>query len=111
VFTNGRFVLDQLREFATKQDGWEIVVEYVDVVSGSGKRDRVKFDAMMHAASKREFVYFCSGSWIGCRARVRRTLVHLTLLDGWGISWRSYQEPYLRIAKRKGPPSPKDFEH
>ena len=38
--------LDQLREFAAKQ-GWEIVAEYVDTVTGSGKLKRPQFDKMM----------------------------------------------------------------
>jgi len=29
--------LIQLREFASKQDGWQIVAEYVDTVSGVAK--------------------------------------------------------------------------
>ena len=30
--------LDQLREFAGKQDGWKVVVEFIDVVSGAVRR-------------------------------------------------------------------------
>jgi DNA invertase Pin-like site-specific DNA recombinase len=41
--------LAQLREFAGKQ-GWEITAEYVDVVSGSGKKERPQFLAMMQDA-------------------------------------------------------------
>jgi len=44
----------QLREFAGRQ-GWEIVAEYVDTVTGSGKRARGQFDAMMLAASQHQF--------------------------------------------------------
>jgi DNA invertase Pin-like site-specific DNA recombinase len=46
--------LDQLRDFATKQ-GWEIVHEYVDTVTGSGKLKRPQFEKMMLAASQRQF--------------------------------------------------------
>ena len=56
----------QLREFAGKQ-GWEIVAEYVDTVTGSGKKARDKFDAMMLAmlrARRRFDVWFCSGGLI-----------------------------------------------
>jgi hypothetical protein len=38
--------LDSLREFAHKQ-GWKVTHEYVDVVSGSGKKTRPKFERMM----------------------------------------------------------------
>jgi DNA invertase Pin-like site-specific DNA recombinase len=88
--------LDQLREFAAKQDGWKIVVEFIDVVSGSGKKDRLKFDAMMLAASKREFdvLLFWKLDRLS-REGVRRTLVHLTRLDDWGVRWRSFQEPFF----------------
>jgi DNA invertase Pin-like site-specific DNA recombinase len=44
--------LIELREFAAKQK-WQIVTEYVDTVSGSGKKDRVQFERMMLAASQR----------------------------------------------------------
>jgi DNA invertase Pin-like site-specific DNA recombinase len=46
--------LEQLREFASKQS-WQIVMEYKDTVSGSGKRTRPQFDAVMLAASQRKF--------------------------------------------------------
>jgi tetratricopeptide (TPR) repeat protein len=42
---NGNQV-EQLREFAARQ-GWEIVAEHVDTVTGSGKKSRPQFDAMM----------------------------------------------------------------
>jgi DNA invertase Pin-like site-specific DNA recombinase len=88
--------LDQLREFAAKQDGWKVVDEFIDVVSSSGKKDRVQFDAMMLAASKREFdvLLFWKLDRLS-REGVRRTLVHLTRLDGWGVRWRSFQEPFF----------------
>src|SRR6202041_1876255 len=46
--------LQLLQEFASKQ-GWEIVAEYIDVVSGSGKKERPKFLAMMQDASQHRF--------------------------------------------------------
>ena len=45
---------ERLREFASKQ-GWEIVTEYKDTVTGSGRRNRPQFDAVMLAASQRKF--------------------------------------------------------
>ncbi len=44
----------QLRDFASKQS-WEIVTEYKDTVSGSGRRTRPQFEAVMLAASQRQF--------------------------------------------------------
>jgi DNA invertase Pin-like site-specific DNA recombinase len=46
--------LIQLREFASKQ-GWIIVAEYVDTVSGSGKKERPQFKRMILEASQRQF--------------------------------------------------------
>lgn len=87
--------LDQLRTFAAKQ-GWEIVAEFVDIVSGSGKLKRPQFDKMMLAASQRKFdlLLFWKLDRLS-REGVRKTLGHLEKLDGWGVAWRSYQEPYF----------------
>jgi DNA invertase Pin-like site-specific DNA recombinase len=87
--------LHQLREFAARQ-GWTVVVEYVDVVTGSGKKARERFDAMMGAASRREFdvVLFWKLDRFS-REGTRKTLVYLTQLDGWGVCWRSFQEQWF----------------
>jgi DNA invertase Pin-like site-specific DNA recombinase len=87
--------LDQLREFARKQ-GWKILAEYVDVVSGSGKLKRPQFDKMMLAASQRQFdlLLFWKLDRLS-REGVRKTLEYLTRLDSWGVAWRSFMEPYL----------------
>lgn len=87
--------LDQLRTFAAKQ-GWQIVAEFVDIVSGSGKLKRPQFDKMMLAASQRKFdlLLFWKLDRLS-REGVRKTLGHLEKLDGWGVAWRSYQEPYF----------------
>jgi DNA invertase Pin-like site-specific DNA recombinase len=87
--------LDQLREFATKQR-WEIAIEYVDTVTGSGKLKRPQFDRMMLDASQKKFdlLLFWKLDRLS-REGVRKTLEYLTRLDNWGVSWRSYQEPYF----------------
>jgi DNA invertase Pin-like site-specific DNA recombinase len=87
--------LDQLRDFAGKQ-GWEIVATYVDTVTGSGKKAREQFDAMMRDASQRKFdlVLFWKLDRFS-REGVRKTLRHLQQLDDWGVGWRSFQEPYF----------------
>jgi DNA invertase Pin-like site-specific DNA recombinase len=87
--------LDQLREFAAKQ-GWEIAVEFVDTVSGSGKKERPQFAKMMLAASRHEFD--CILFWKldrFSREGVRKTLRYLTQLDGWNVGWRSFQEQWF----------------
>jgi DNA invertase Pin-like site-specific DNA recombinase len=87
--------LIQLREFAAKQQ-WEIVAEYVDTVTGSGKKDRGQFDKMMLAASQRFFdvLLFWKLDRLS-REGVRRTLHYLERLDSWGVAWRSFMEPFF----------------
>jgi DNA invertase Pin-like site-specific DNA recombinase len=87
--------LVQLREFAAKQK-WEVVAEYVDTVSGSGKKDRLQFERMMLAASQRQFdvlLFWKLDRFT--REGTRKTLAYLTRLDSWGVAWRSYSEPFF----------------
>jgi DNA invertase Pin-like site-specific DNA recombinase len=85
----------QLREFAAKQ-GWEIVAEYIDTVTGSGKKDRTRFDALMLAASQNAFdlILFWKLDRFS-REGTRATLRLLTLLDSYSCRWRSFQEPFF----------------
>jgi DNA invertase Pin-like site-specific DNA recombinase len=87
--------LIQLREFAAKH-GRGIVAEYVDTATGSGKKERTQFDAMMLAGSQKQFdlLLFWKLDRFS-REGVRKTLVHLTRLEGWGVNWRSFMEPYF----------------
>lgn len=87
--------LAQLREFASKQ-GWTVVREYVDTITGSGQKERTHFDEMMLAASQKQFdlLLFWKLDRFS-REGVRKTLVHLTRLEGWGVNWRSFMEPYF----------------
>jgi DNA invertase Pin-like site-specific DNA recombinase len=87
--------LHDLREFA-ERSGWTVVTEYVDVVSGSGKKTRPQFDAMMLAASQKKFdvLLFWKLDRLS-RQGVRATIEILTKLDGYGVRWRSYQEQYF----------------
>ena len=87
--------LIELRDFAAKQK-WEVVTEYFDTVSGSGKKDRVQFERMMLAASQKQFdvlLFWKLDRFT--REGTRKTLAYLTRLDAWGISWRSYSEPFF----------------
>jgi DNA invertase Pin-like site-specific DNA recombinase len=85
----------QLRTFASQQ-GWEIVAEYCDVVTGSGRKTREQFDAMMVAASQHRFdlVLFWKLDRFS-REGTRKTLRHLQQLDDWNVGWRSFMEPYF----------------
>jgi DNA invertase Pin-like site-specific DNA recombinase len=87
--------LEQLREFAAKQ-GWEITAVYADVVSGSGKKDRVQFEHMMIAASQRKFdlLLFWALDRLS-REGIVKTLGYLEQLRAWGVGWRSYTQPFL----------------
>jgi DNA invertase Pin-like site-specific DNA recombinase len=88
--------IDQLREFVSKQTDWTIVTEYVDRITGSGKKDRVQFEAMMLAASQKKFdlLLFWKLDRFS-REGTRKTLQHLTRLDSWGVAWRSFTEPFF----------------
>lgn len=87
--------LIQLREFAEKQ-GWKIVEEYVDTVSGSGKEKRPSFERMMLAASQRQFdvLLFWKLDRLS-REGVRKTIDILTRLDSYGVRWRSFMEQFF----------------
>jgi DNA invertase Pin-like site-specific DNA recombinase len=87
--------LAQLREFAGKQ-GWEIVREYIDHVSGKRADNRPEFQAMLAAASRREFdlLLFWSLDRFS-REGVLPTLKHLELLTSYGTAWKSYTEQYF----------------
>ena len=86
----------QLRQFALSQ-GWEVVLEYSDEVSGAkSERERPAFRAMFDAASKRTFdiLLFWSLDRLS-REGVLPTLQYLNRLTSYGIAWRSYTEQYI----------------
>ena len=87
--------LDQLREFAAKQ-GWEIAIEYVETVTGSGKVRRSEFGTMMLDASQRKFdlLLFWALDRLS-REGIVKTIGYLEQLKGWGVGWRSYTQPFL----------------
>jgi DNA invertase Pin-like site-specific DNA recombinase len=86
--------LIQLRAFA-KTQGWEVVQEYVDKLSGK-RSDRVRFQDMFVGASKREFdvLAFWSLDRLSREGTVE-TLNHLQRLTGYGVDYRSFTEQYL----------------
>lgn len=87
--------LTQLRQFCARQ-GWTIVHEYVDKVSGKRSDNRPSFQAMMGAASHREFdlLLFWSLDRLS-REGVLPTLRHLEQLTSYGVAWKSYTEQYF----------------
>jgi DNA invertase Pin-like site-specific DNA recombinase len=87
--------LHDLRMFAGTQ-GWEMVTEYVETVTGSGLKERKQFDRMMLEASQRKFdlLLFWRLDRL-TREGISATLRYLENLKSWGVGWRSYQEPWL----------------
>ena len=86
----------QLRAFVARQDGWEIAAEYVDRVSGSGKKERPQFDKIMLDASKKKFdlLLFWSLDRFS-RQGIVKTIGYMEQLKGWNVGWRSYTQPFL----------------
>jgi len=86
--------LRQLRQFANTQ-GWTITAEYMDRASGKHS-DRVQFNKMFEAASRRDFdiLLFWSLDRLS-REGVVETLNHLQRLTGYGVNYRSFTEQYL----------------
>jgi DNA invertase Pin-like site-specific DNA recombinase len=84
----------QLREFAVRQ-GWTIVRGYCDYESGS-KADRTQFQQMFVDASKRKFdlLLFWALDRLS-REGALKTLQHLDWLEGYGVGFRSFTEPYF----------------
>jgi DNA invertase Pin-like site-specific DNA recombinase len=84
----------QLRDFCRTQ-GWQIVAEYEDHESGT-KSDRAGFCAMMHDAAQRKFVVLLFWSLDRLtREGALQTLQYLNTLTGYGVAYRSINEPYL----------------
>jgi DNA invertase Pin-like site-specific DNA recombinase len=87
--------LHQLREFAARQ-GWDVVAEYVDTVTGSGKVERPQFKKMLMDASQKQFdlLLFWALDRLS-REGIVKTIGYLEQLKGWGVGWRSYTQPFL----------------
>jgi DNA invertase Pin-like site-specific DNA recombinase len=86
----------ELRKFVEAQDGWHLEIEYVDKVSGSGKKDRPQFQRMMLDASQKKFdlLLFWALDRLS-REGIVKTIGYLEQLKGWGVGWRSYTQPFL----------------
>jgi DNA invertase Pin-like site-specific DNA recombinase len=88
--------INDLRGFAETQTGWQITHEFVEVVTGSGLKQRKEFERMMECASRREFdlLLFWKLDRVS-REGISATLRYLENLKSWGVGWRSFQEPWL----------------
>lgn len=88
--------LDQLREFVKQQPDWQLTEEYVDVVTGTGTKQRKHFDEMLLAASQKKFdlLVFWALDRLS-REGIVKTIGYLEQLKGWGVGWRSYTQPFL----------------
>src|ERR1035438_6455378 len=86
----------QLRDFVKTQTSWELQTEYIDKVSGSGKKERKAFDQMMMDASQKKFdlLLFWSLDRLS-REGLVKTIGYLEHLKGWNVGWRSYTQPFL----------------
>ena len=87
--------LAQLREFCRRQ-GWTVVNEYVDRVSGKQSDNRPQFLRLFTDAGRREFdlVLFWALDRFS-REGVLATLNHLNRLTDAGVGWKSFTEQYL----------------
>ena len=86
--------LRQLRDFADSQN-WDVVHEYIDHESGA-KSDRPEFIRMMNDASKRQFdvlLFWALDRF--SREGIVPVLTNLKRLSGYGVKYRSYQEPFI----------------
>ncbi len=86
----------QLREFVDTQAGWNLETEYIDKVSGSGKKQRPQFEQMLTDASRKKFdlLLFWSLDRLS-REGIVKTIGYLEQLKGWNVGWRSYTQPFL----------------
>ncbi len=88
--------LMELRRFVEANDGWQLEKEYVDKVSGNGKKERPAFRQMMQDASRRKFdllVFWALDRM--SREGIVRTISYLEALKNWNVGWRSYTQPFL----------------
>jgi DNA invertase Pin-like site-specific DNA recombinase len=93
--------LGPLREFAASQ-GWTISGEFVDHASATDLRGRSQWQAVIDAASKRKIDLVL----IWKLDRAFRSVLHAsTTLEEfrrWGVSLRSYTEPWADTASPQG---------
>ena len=95
----GQDIDNQLHDLRTHcaRQGWEVVTEYVEEVSGAkAESQREQFAAMMQAAHQRKFdlLLFWSLDRL-TREGASATLNYLARLTAAGVQYKSYTEQYL----------------
>jgi DNA invertase Pin-like site-specific DNA recombinase len=87
----------QLRQFC-RQQGWEIVGEYVDEKTGRNS-NREAFQRLFQDAYQKQFemVLFWALDRFS-REGATDTLAHLRKLSSYGVQWKSYTEQYIDSA-------------
>jgi len=86
--------LSQLKSFCEKK-GWQIIQEYSETISGK-EANRPVFKQMLEDASKRKFdaiVVWALDRFT--REGTERVWHYLSLLNTYGVSFVSYQEPFF----------------
>ncbi len=84
-----------LRDFATTK-GYDVVAEFTDKTSAGPQGEQDQYNAMMHAARRRDFDVLLFWSWDRITRRGAEVQYHI--MNEWtrmGIVWVSLQEPYL----------------
>ena len=92
--TDNQFI--ELRDYANRQ-GWTIVKEYSDNISGSkGREKRPQFDKMLNDARLKRFDSVLVWSLDRfTREGVAKTFDYINRLDGYGVKFMSLKEEYL----------------
>lgn len=91
----------RLRKFATAV-GWTVTAEFADSESGL-EADRTQFQAMMTAASKREFDVVLVWSLDRFSGEgLCKTLRHINTLVDYGVDFRSFREPFIDTTSEFG---------
>jgi DNA invertase Pin-like site-specific DNA recombinase len=94
--------LQQLRAYAKRQ-GWETVSTFTDYASGKRSDNRQQFQAMMSAASRREFdVVLVWALDRFSREGVQETFEHIRTLKNYGVGFESFTEAHFRTTGPAG---------
>jgi DNA invertase Pin-like site-specific DNA recombinase len=92
----------RLHEFATAL-GWTIVAEFTDRNSAGAKADRTQFEGMMAAAWRRDFDVVLVWSLDPFSGEgIYKTLQRLNTLSGYGVAFRSLNEPFIDTTSESG---------
>jgi len=92
----------RLHEFAIAR-GWTIVAEFTDRSATDAKADRTQFEEMMAAACRQDFDVVLVWSLDPFSGEgIYKTLQHLNTLSGYGVGFRSLNEPFIDTTSESG---------